>query len=79
MPKTKNFTKYIAFKEVFYIALFTYSINIEAVGILNILSIAGSVTATVIPPLKDTMLVAEHSDIEDRVAAAAAASAKVEY
>ena len=79
MPKTNNFIKYIAFKEVLYIALFIYSINIEVVDILNILSIAELVTAIVIPPLKDIILVVEHSDIEDRVAIAAIESAKVKY
>ena len=69
----------MAFKEFFYITLFTHSIGIEAVGIPNVLSAAESVTAIDILPLKDTMLVAEHSDIENRVAAAAAASAKVEH
>ena len=77
-PKNKNCTKHIALTEFFYITL-THSIGAEAAGIPSVLPVAGSVTAADILPPENTMLVAENSDREYRVAAAAAASAKVKY
>ena len=48
-------------------------VGAEAAGTPNVLPVAEPVTAADILPLEDTMLVADNSDVEDGVAAVAAA------